>query len=165
MFGDLPRQARVLQPGVPLRGALHSTALGEESQQARALHGTVLGEVPQQARALNGTVLGDVSQHARALRGRVLGDLPQRDRALQAGSSSGATLQRIDLGGDLVECEGKDLWEWVQCRRHGNLHGGGNGSKADLPELPCEATPLQFGDWLYLCGPIMKNLESPRRWR
>ena len=64
-----------------------------------------------------------------------------------------------------LECEGKDLWEWVQCRRHGNLHGGGNGSKADLPELPCEATPLQFGDWLYLCGPIMKNLESPRRWR
>ena len=81
----------------------------------------MLVEVPQQARALNGTVLGDVSQHARALRGRVLGDLPQRDRALQAGSSSGATLQRIDLGGDLVECEGKDLWEWVQCRRHGNL--------------------------------------------
>ena len=21
----------------------------------------------------------------------------------------------------LVECEGKDLWQWVQCRRHGTL--------------------------------------------
>ena len=53
VLGDLPQQARVLQPGVPLRGAL-----GEEFQQARALHGTVLGDGSQQARALHGTVLG-----------------------------------------------------------------------------------------------------------
>ena len=78
---DLPEQDRALQPGVPLRGALHSTALGEESQQAWALHGTVLGEVPQQARALHGTVLGEVPQQARALNGTVLGDVSQQAHA------------------------------------------------------------------------------------
>ena len=87
--------------------------------------------------------------------------LPHRDRALQAGGGSGATLQRIELGGDPLG----------GVRRQGSMgvgpmpaswesSGGGNGSKADLPELPCGATPLQFGDWLYLCGPIMRDLSN-----
>ena len=29
-----------------------------------------------------------------------------------------------------------------------------------LPELPNGATPLQYGDWLYLCGPIMRDLSN-----
>ena len=27
-------------------------------------------------------------------------------------------------------------------------------------KLPCGATPLQFGDWLYLCGPNMRDLSN-----
>ena len=36
VLGDLPQQARVLQPGMLSRGALHSRVLGKEFQQARA---------------------------------------------------------------------------------------------------------------------------------
>ena len=37
--------------------------------------------------------------------------------------------------------------------------GGGGGGKAELPVLPNGASPLEFGDWLCLCGPIMKDLS------
>ena len=42
--------------------------------------------------------------------------------------------------------------------------GGGSGGKAELPTLPNGASPLEFGDWLCLCGPIMKDLV-PCRWK
>ena len=43
--------------------------------------------------------------------------------------------------------------------------GGISGSKADLPELPGTASPLQFGDWVHLCGPVMRDLSSmASRW-
>jgi hypothetical protein len=39
------------------------------------------------------------------------------------------------------------------------------GSLADLPELPGTASPLQFGDWIHLCGPVMRGLSSiASRW-
>ena len=37
--------------------------------------------------------------------------------------------------------------------------GIGSSTKADLPELPCNASPLQFGDWIHLCGPVMRDLS------
>ena len=43
--------------------------------------------------------------------------------------------------------------------------GGISSSKADLPELPANASPLQFGDWIHLCGPVMRDLSSvASRW-
>eukprot|EP00438_Fugacium_kawagutii_P021543 Skav211544 [mRNA] locus=scaffold5431:11157:19385:- [translate_table: standard] len=39
-------------------------------------------------------------------------------------------------------------------------HGTGGGSRAELPVLPGNATPLQFGDWLHLCGPTMRDISS-----
>ena len=44
--------------------------------------------------------------------------------------------------------------------------GGISGSKADLTELPGSASPLQFGDWIHLCRPVMRDLSSvaSRRW-
>ena len=43
--------------------------------------------------------------------------------------------------------------------------GIGSSTKADLPELPCNASPLQFGDWIHLCGPVMRDLSSvASRW-
>ena len=43
--------------------------------------------------------------------------------------------------------------------------GGGISGKADLPELPSSASPLQFGDWIHLCGRVMRDLSSiASRW-
>ena len=43
--------------------------------------------------------------------------------------------------------------------------GGGGNTRAELPELPGLASPLQFGDWLHLCGPVMRDLSSvASRW-
>eukprot|EP00435_Cladocopium_sp_Y103_P018020 s4138_g4.t1 len=43
--------------------------------------------------------------------------------------------------------------------------GGISGTKADLPELPAMASPLQFGDWVHLCGPVMRDLSNvTSRW-
>lgn len=36
--------------------------------------------------------------------------------------------------------------------------GGGSGGKTELPSLPNGASPLEFGHWLYLYGPIMSDL-------
>eukprot|EP00435_Cladocopium_sp_Y103_P030555 s975_g7.t1 len=45
------------------------------------------------------------------------------------------------------------------------IWGGSSGTKADLPELPALASPLQFGDWIHLCGPVMRDLSSvASRW-
>ena len=45
-------------------------------------------------------------------------------------------------------------------------YGGGNlNSKAELPDLPATATPLQFGDWIHLCTPVLKDISSvSARW-
>ena len=43
--------------------------------------------------------------------------------------------------------------------------GIGSSTKADLPELPSTASPLQFGDWIHLCGPVMRDLSMvASRW-
>eukprot|EP00438_Fugacium_kawagutii_P033247 Skav228431 [mRNA] locus=scaffold1325:416500:425994:- [translate_table: standard] len=36
----------------------------------------------------------------------------------------------------------------------------GGGSRAELPSLPASSTPLQFGDWLHLCGPVMRDISG-----
>eukprot|EP00438_Fugacium_kawagutii_P036614 Skav217824 [mRNA] locus=scaffold889:271892:280114:- [translate_table: standard] len=33
-------------------------------------------------------------------------------------------------------------------------------SRAELPVLPGNATPLQYGDWLHLCGPTMRDISG-----
>ena len=43
--------------------------------------------------------------------------------------------------------------------------GGGGNTKAELPDLPALASPLQFGDWIHLCGPVMRDLSPvASRW-
>ena len=54
-------------------------------------------------------------------------------------------------------------WRWVPASWESG--GGIGGCKADLPELPSTASPLQFGDWIHLCGPVMRDLSSvASRW-
>ena len=87
----------------------------------------------------------------------MLGDGPLQDRARHYGVRSG--LHQADLGGALPG----------RAQGHGALPmpsswessgGGAGGTKAELPELPNGAMPLQFGDWLYLCGPIMRDISN-----
>ena len=82
---------------------------------------------------------------------------PLQDRAQHYGVRSG--LHQADLGGALPG----------RAQGHGALPmpsswessgGGAGGTKAELPELPNGAMPLQFGDWLYLCGPIMRDISN-----
>ena len=42
----------------------------------------------------------------------------------------------------------------------------GSGSKADLPTLAADASPIELGDWLAVCGPVLRDLSqvSARWW-
>ena len=169
--GDQLRGDRALH-GDQLRGdrALH----GDRLQGDRALHGDLL----QRDRALH----GDPLQGDRALHG----DQLQRDRAshgdqlphraLHGGDAvlPGLHPDRALHGGDAVLPGLQDLLH--EGRPHGGVQGhgtmgvapmpasweasgGGGGGKTELPTLPNGASPLEFGDWLCLCGPIMKDLS------
>ena len=37
-------------------------------------------------------------------------------------------------------------------------------TKGELPELPPNSSPLQFGDWLHLIAPSMKDISSVAGW-
>ena len=37
-------------------------------------------------------------------------------------------------------------------------------TKSELPELPANSTPLQFGDWLHLIAPVMKDISGVAGW-
>jgi hypothetical protein len=37
-------------------------------------------------------------------------------------------------------------------------------TKGELPELPANSSPLQFGDWLHLIAPSMKDISSVAGW-
>ena len=151
LFGDLPGLGRAPQ----LHGDLH--------QRDRALH----ADLPQRDRALHAELpLRDRAWH---------GDLPPHDRALHGELHPGRALH----GDDAVLHGRQDLLHeggphgGVQhggVQGHGSMgvapmptsweaSGGGGGGKAELPVLPNGASPLEFGDWLCLCGPIMKDLS------
>ena len=161
-LGEVPHQARV---SGALDGALHSTVLGGDPLQGRALHGVAsgvlrsmdLGAVPQHDRALHSMALGEGALHAQQRRGDVLGDGPLQDRAQHYGVRSG--LHQADLGGALPgRAQGHGALPMPSSSESSG--GGAGGTKAELPELPNGATPLQFGDWLYLCGPIMRDISN-----
>ena len=119
-----------------LRGGCGGLAL-----QGRALHGGS-GADPLQAWALQGNdgvypgdrAFGTSHLHA-GLDGRFCGDH-------RHGGGGG-------LGGGLGPIP--TSWETGGCISR---------SKADLPGLPSTASPLQFGDWIHLHGPVMRDLSS-----
>ena len=102
-------------------------------------------------------------------------DLPQQARAQQVSGSAPGVFQGDRAFGAAESLHhGGSLWQPPGERRgqgqstYGPVHGswndggggGSGGSKAELPDLPSAATPLEFGDWLHLCGPIMKDLSN-----
>ena len=43
--------------------------------------------------------------------------------------------------------------------------GCGGNSKAELATLAADASPLELGDWLAVCGPVLRDLSSvSARW-
>ena len=42
--------------------------------------------------------------------------------------------------------------------------GGSMNTKGELPDLPADSSPLQFGDWLHLITPIMKDISASAAW-
>ena len=42
--------------------------------------------------------------------------------------------------------------------------GGSMNTRSELPDLAEGSSPLQFGDWLHLAGPIMKDLSGTADW-
>ena len=41
---------------------------------------------------------------------------------------------------------------------------GSMNTKGELPDLPADSSPLQFGDWLHLITPIMKDISAAAGW-
>ena len=37
-------------------------------------------------------------------------------------------------------------------------------TKGELPDLPSDSSPLQFGDWLHLIAPVMKDISGVAGW-
>ena len=37
-------------------------------------------------------------------------------------------------------------------------------TQIELPDLPPDSSPLQFGDWLHLITPIMKDISDAAAW-
>eukprot|EP00435_Cladocopium_sp_Y103_P060359 s1434_g22.t1 len=44
------------------------------------------------------------------------------------------------------------------------LVGGSMNTKMELPDLPANSSPLQFGDWLHLAAPSMKDISGVAGW-
>ena len=175
--GDLCGQVRASN------GGLCGTVLGDAALQGRALRGVVHGEDA----LLRGAALGgEGAHHGRALHSTALGDLPGHDRALHGGDAELHGLPRDErLHGGAAQLHGLPRDERLHggaAELHGLLRdgrlqgheplgvapmpaswessGGGGGGKVELPSLPNGASPLEFGDWLCLCGPVMKDLSQ-----
>ena len=141
---------------VPPHGrALHDS---EVCHQGRAVHGEGLHQV----RAQQG---GHVSHQDRVLHGD---GVYQHDRALHGPASNPLdkvpgnpwALPRHGLGGG-------GSGDGCQDRIYGPWSGSEQGSmntKAELPDLPATSSPLQFGDWLHLCTPSMKDISGVAGW-
>eukprot|EP00435_Cladocopium_sp_Y103_P014795 s1755_g3.t1 len=157
--GDLYGQVRAL-----------NAALGEHLGQDRARMAG-LGDPREQARALasvHGDLYGrDRAQHA------VLGELCAQDRAPRpmagmestwglhdTGPANPCHLPGHDLGGGGVGDVkmGRHLEPWPEA------NAGQMNTKGELPELPANSTPLQFGDWLHLIAPVMKDVSGVAGW-
>ena len=93
------------------------------------------------------------------------GPLQHQARALHGGAAHphdcvpgrSTEFPRHDVGGGGVG-DGRDrvYGSWTE--------GGPMNTRLELPDLAEGSSPLQFGDWLHLAGPIMKDLSGTADW-
>ena len=140
-------------------------ALAARFDQARAQH-AVLGDQHAQARAqhmANDGHLGDnraLQAHHDGLYGHA------RAQHLDGGTSFARELHDSGQGRFCGHPQhgvgGGGLGDGTSQPRIDNVWGestGGMNTKGELPDLPSSATPLQFGDWLHLSTPVMKDIS------
>ena len=97
-------------------------------------------ELPPQARALQGTSIG-----ASGLHDFGPGSFPALPRHGVGGGGLGEGLDRV-------------YGPWT------GQEGGSMNTKSELPDLPSSSSPLQFGDWLHLSTPSMKDISGVAGW-
>ena len=142
--GDLYGRDRALQE------------LGGHADQVRAGHSAVLGDQLGQDRAFSAFSHG-VYGHSRApqaldpsthLHDCGRGDPCPHPQHVVGGGGVGEGMSRPHIDNAWGESTG----------------GGGMNTKGELPDLPSSATPLQFGDWVHLITPAMKDISSVAGW-
>eukprot|EP00435_Cladocopium_sp_Y103_P017423 s2765_g4.t1 len=63
-----------------------------------------------------------------------------------------------------TECPG-GCGEGIPDRSYGPWSEGGSmNTKTELPDLPANSSPLQFGDWIHLSTPTMKDISGVAGW-
>ena len=121
---------------------------GERLDQARAF--TQHGELFDQDRAFleHGDQLG---------RARASGMDAGVNGLFDTGPRASCRLPGHGLGGGGVG-DGQDriYGPWTE--------GGSMNTRSELPDLPESSSPLQFGDWLHLSTPVMKDLSGVAGW-
>ena len=89
------------------------------------------------------------------------GDVCHQDRASRDGlfHQPGSPLWYPDGKGQGQDpkCDGSG---WHDNGIVSSLSGPNPIGKVELPDLPEGATPLEYGDWLHLCGPTMRDLSN-----
>ena len=76
------------------------------------------------------------------------------------GPGRSCELPRHDVGGGGVgdgKFFGRTYGPWSE-------GSGSMNTKGELPDLPSDSSPLQFGDWLHLITPIMKDISASAGW-
>eukprot|EP00438_Fugacium_kawagutii_P028377 Skav221621 [mRNA] locus=scaffold2664:47322:51461:- [translate_table: standard] len=67
-------------------------------------------------------------------------------------------------GGRTIEFESESPPPGGMGQRYGAMpvwnEGGSGGNRTELPELAADATPLEFGDWVAMIGPSMRDLSA-----
>ena len=105
-------------------------------------------------------MIRDRASHGDQLPHRALHGELHPDRALRGGDAVPPGLQDLLHEGRLHGgAQGHGTMGVAPMPASWEASGGGGGGKAELPMLPNGASPLEFGDWLCLCGPIMKDLS------
>ena len=144
-----------------------SSSASDLYQGARALHGaSTASALPPDGRALHipGNCAYQVAQDDRALQAFSSAPVCHGDRAQSMGKSQHVG-DRLWQPSEERHRQGSSSYGPVHGTWLDNGGGGMSGAKAELPDLPSSASPLDFGDWLHLCGPIMKDLSNQAaRW-
>ena len=178
---ELPQQGRACSSGVaacasdlPQQGracAGVAACASELPQQGRACAGVAAcaSDLPQQGRACAGVAAcaSDLPQQGRACEGAAAcaSDLPQQDRAFASMASGNIGAGLLPGGyGPALSAASPLRGAGMPVQWH---DGSGGGLKTELPELPSDASPIQLGDWLAICGPTMRDISavSSRWWQ
>eukprot|EP00435_Cladocopium_sp_Y103_P053777 s587_g17.t1 len=132
--GPGPLQGHLLANGAA--DHLHDRACAFSSAHTEC-HG---GAVPHQARALHG--------------------MAGSNGLLDTGPACFKDLPRPGVGGG-------GMGDGSMDRMYGpwtGPEGGSMNTKMELPDLPANSSPLQFGDWLHLATPSMKDISGVAGW-